>query len=427
VELFFPLSMKRLGAAVLVAFIIGQTLAENLCAKTLSVILLSNASTQNVIQGLLKEYHQQHPDIDFEVSIIPDSSLLAKLNTLITAGQFPDIVEVTTAKIQNYAYLALNLAKYTDRNEFLSRYLPGYQPFIVSGDKIIGVQIEATANGLFYNKDLFAKAGVTVPQNEDQIWTWDQFRQAVQQVMKLPECRMGVAFDCTVQRWSNLIYQANGRWVSSDGKTFLPDAQAAEDAMNFFRGLVAAKLIPTSSWPGKTDGGMLFKTGVAAMLWSGNWQLRGFISGGMPFSFGTTYFPKGAIRATCPGGEFLMGFGHSANHDEAAQFLLWWAQPATTKYYLEKLGGSLLTPMRNQDINYGKYTEYLQPMLSDLAATPTWVSEDLARPVVNLTQDDVLNELILCATGRASAQQAVVDLRNIGTAELDRENQGVSK
>jgi hypothetical protein len=66
-------------------------------------------------------------------------------------------------------------------------------------------------------------------------------------------------------------------------------------------------------------------------------------------------------------------------------------------------------------------------MLSDLAATPTWVSEDLARPAVNLTQDDVLNELILCVTGRASAQQAVIDLRNIGNDELDRENQGVSK
>jgi len=123
----------------------------------------------------------------------------------------------------------------------------------------------------------------------------------------------------------------------------------------------------------------------------------------------------------------LMGFEHSANHDEAAQVLLWWAQPATTKYYLEKLGGSLLTPMRKQEIDYGKYTEYLQPMLSDLAATPTWVSEDLARPAVNLTQDDVLNELILCVTGRASAQQAVIDLRNIGNDELDRENQGVSK
>ena len=419
--------MKRLCNAVFVTLTVCQILLGVSSAKTLSVILLSNASTQNVIQGMLKEYHEQHPDIDFEISIIPDSKLLAKLNTLVTAGQFPDIVEVTTAKIQNYAYPALDLAKYTDRTEFLSRYLPGYQPFIVSDDKVIGVQIEATAHGLFYNKDLFAKAGVTVRQNENEIWTWEQFKEAVQKVMKLPECRMGVAWDCSVQRFSNLIYQANGRWVSADGKTFLPGAQPVEDALNFFRGLVAAKLIPTSAWPGKTDGGMLFKTGVAAMLWSGNWQLRGFISGGMPFPFGTTYFPKGAIRATCPGGEFLMGFEHSANHDDAAQVLLWWAQPSTTKEYLEKLGGSLLTPMRNQEINYGKYTEYLQPMLSDLAATPTWVSEDLARPVVNLTQDDVLNELILCATGRVSAQQAVVDLRNIGTAELDHENKEVSK
>ena len=404
-----------------------QVLAGALSAKTLNVILLSNASTQNVIQGLLKEYHEHHPDIDFQVSVLPSVGFLAKLNTLVTAGEFPDIVEVTTAMIQNYADPALDLTKYTDRNEFLSRYLPGYQPFIVSGDKVIGVQIEATANGLFYNKSLFAKAGVTVPQNENEIWTWDQFKEAVQKVMKLPECRMGVAWDCTVQRWSNLIYQANGRWVSSDGKNFVPDARTAEDALNFFRGLVAAKLIPTSSWPGKTDGGMLFKTGVAAMLWSGNWQLRGFISGGMPFPFGTTYFPKGAIRATCPGGEFLMGFEHSANHDDAAHVLLWWAQPATTKYYLEKLGGSLLTPMQNQEIDYGKYTEYLQPMLSDLAATPTWVSEDLARPVVNLTQDDVLNELILAATGRAAAQQAVIDLRSIGNAEIDRENKGVRR
>jgi hypothetical protein len=39
----------------------------------------------------------------------------------------------------------------------------------------------------------------------------------------------------------------------------------------------------------------------------------------------------------------------------------------------------------------------------------------------------VLDELILCATGRASTQQAVIDLRNIGTAELDREKQEVSK
>ena len=219
-------------------------------------------------------------------------------------------------------------------------------------------------------QDVIQKARVQVPRDENEIWTWDQFKQAVATVMRLPECRMGVAYDCSVQRWSNLLYQANGKWISADGKSFLPEKNATEQALAFFRTLVEARLVPTSAWPGKTDAGQLFKTGVAAMMWSGNWQLKSLVDGGTAFEFGTTYFPKGVIRATCPGGEFFFGFENSPNKDAAAKFLLWWAQPEITQHYLESLGGSLLSPMSNLKVNYGKYTEYLAPMLSDLNANP---------------------------------------------------------
>jgi alpha-1,4-digalacturonate transport system substrate-binding protein len=317
----------------------------------------------------------------------------------------------------------LDLGKYTDSQELLQRYLPSYRPFFTSGNKVLGVPIEATANGLFYNKRLFEKARVQVPRNENEIWSWDQFEQAVATVMKLPECRMGVAYDCSVQRWSNLLYQAGGKWVSTDGKSFLPDRPAAEHALGFFRSLVEAKLVPTSAWPGKTDAGQLFKTGVAAMMWSGNWQLKSLVDGGTAFEFGTTYFPKGVIRATCPGGEFFFGFENSPNKDAAAQFLLWWARPEITQHYLESLGGSLLSPMNNLNVNYGKYTGYLAPMLSDLNATPDWVSVDLARPALNLLQNDILIELILAATGREPAQQTILNLDRLGSEALRSSNQ----
>jgi alpha-1,4-digalacturonate transport system substrate-binding protein len=394
--------------------------AGNLPGKTLNILLLANASTQDVIQRLIQEYHQQNPQTDFNVSIVQSGSITAKLNTLVTAGQPPDVVEITTAFIQNYAAQALDLSKYTDGQELLHRYLSSYRPFITSGNKVLGVPIEATANGLFYNKKLFEKAGIQVPRNENEIWTWDQFRQAVATVMRLPECRMGVSYDCTVQRWSNLLYQANGKWISTDGKSFLPDRAAAEQALAFFRSLVEAKLVPTSAWPGKTDAGQLFKTGVAAMMWSGNWQLKSLIDGGTAFPFGTTYFPRGAIRATCPGGEFFFGFASSPNKDEAARFLLWWAKPETTLHYLESLGGSLLSPMSDLKVNYGKYAEYLVPMLSDLSATPDWVSIDLARPALNLLQNDLLTELILSATGREQPSQTILNLDKLGTEVLQR-------
>jgi len=249
-------------------------------AKTLTVLLLANASTQGQIQELLKQYSKEHAGIDFNDSIVQYSALTAKINTLVTAGQPPDILEVTTAYIQTFAEQALHLAQYTNRTKLLNQYLPSYQAFVKSGEKVIGIPIEATINGLFYNKDLFAQAGITAPTDPANVWTWAQFREVLQKVMKLPTCRIGVAYDCSVQRWSNLLYQANGRWISADGKEILPDRDAAREALNYFRGLIDAKLVPTSSWPGKTDGGPLFKTGVTAMMWAGNWELKTLVEGG---------------------------------------------------------------------------------------------------------------------------------------------------
>jgi hypothetical protein len=103
--------------------------------------------------------------------------------------------------------------------------------------------------------------------------------------------------------------------------------------------------------------------------------------------------------------------------------LLWWAQPEITQHYLESLGGSLLSPMSHLSVNYGKYTGYLAPMLSDLNATPGWVSVDLARPALNLLQNDILTELILAATGREPAQQTVLNLDRLGSDALRSSNQ----
>jgi len=400
-----------------VSLLLTATLSS---AKTLTVILLANASTQDVIQNFLKEYSRNNPGIDFNVSIVQYSALTAKINTLLTAGEPPDILEVTTAYIQAYADQSLNLARYTNGADLLGRYLPSYQAFIRAGDKVIGIPIEATVNGLFYNKDLFQQAAVNAPSDPDHVWNWSEFKEALEKLIKLPSCRIGVAYDCSVQRWSNLLYQANGRWISPDGKTILPNREAAKEALTYFRNLMEAKMVPTSSWPGKTDGGPLFKTGVTAMMWAGNWELKTLIEGGTRFPFETTYFPKDAIRAACPGGEFLIGFGKSTNHEDAAKVLLWWAEPSTIKRYLESLGGSLLSPIKDLPVNYGKYTNYLKPMLADLAATPQWVAEDLARPELNLLQNDLLDQLILYSTGRRRLDDTIAEVEKLGTQVLDQ-------
>lgn len=84
------------------------------------------------------------------------------------------------------------------------------------------------------------------------------------------------------------------------------------------------------------------------------------------------------------------------------------ARPAPTKRYLESLGGSLLSPIKDLPVNYGKYTDYLEPMLADLAVTPQWVAEDLARLELNILQNDLLDQLILFSTGRNADGRGVL-------------------
>lgn len=412
---FFTIAV---GAAWLFLFWSGQPVY----AKTLTVLLLSNASTEKPLQQLLGQYSREHPGVNFNVSIVQyGAALTAKINTLLAGGQPPDLLEVTTAYIQTYADQALDLAGYTNGEGLLNRYLPSYQAFIKSGRKVIGIPLEATVNGLFYNQDLFRQAGISVPTDSEHVWTWAQLKDALEKVMKLPTCRIGVAYDCSVQRWSNLLYQSGGRWISPDGNAFLPDLPAAEQALTFFRSLVAARLVPTSSWPGKTDGGQLFKTGVAAMMWTGNWELKTLVEGGTRFPFGTTYFPRNVIRAACPGGEFFIGFARSPYHDDAAKLMLWWAQPSITQHYLESLGGSLLSPMKDVPVNYGRYAAYLKPMIDDLAVTPPWVAEDLARPELNLMQNDLLDQLILYSTGRTPLGTAINNMKNLAAQLLSED------
>jgi ABC-type glycerol-3-phosphate transport system substrate-binding protein len=116
----------------------------------------------------------------------------------------------------------------------------------------------------------------------------------------------------------------------------------------------------------------------------------------------------------------LIGFKKSPNHEDAGKALLWWADPSTTKRYLESLGGSLLSPMKDLPINYGKYADYLKPMLDDLSVTPQWVAEDLAKPELNLLQNDLLEQLILYSTGRSKLDATISQIEKLGSQVFEQ-------
>jgi hypothetical protein len=59
-------------------------------------------------------------------------------------------------------------------------------------------------------------------------------------------------------------------------------------------------------------------------------------------------------------------------------------------------------------------------MLDDLAVTPEWVAEDLARPELNLLQNDLLDQLILYATGREQLNDTLAAMQKLGASVLNQ-------
>jgi hypothetical protein len=122
----------------------------------------------------------------------------------------------------------------------------------------------------------------------------------------------------------------------------------------------------------------------------------------------------GSMPATRETSNWLLFFLASARRDDRLNL----ARPATTKRYLESLGGSLLSPIKDLPVNYGKYTDYLEPRLADLAVTPQWVAEDLARPELNLLQNDLLDQLILFSIGRTRLDDTFSEIEKPGSQVL---------
>ena len=44
--------------------------------------------------------------------------------------------------------------------------------------------MDVTANGIIYNKTAFEQAGVEVPQSEEDIWTWEEYEEALKKVIE---------------------------------------------------------------------------------------------------------------------------------------------------------------------------------------------------------------------------------------------------
>lgn len=129
-------------------------------------------------QPALTAVDEAHPEFDINLEVIPQQSVVEKINTQLAAGDMPDVFRAQGLQVQQWirqdAFLDLT-ALINENNLNTAEFYPGPLEQFVWQDKLYGIPDTAAPEIAFYNKAMFDAAGLDYPTDD---WSLEDMRTA---------------------------------------------------------------------------------------------------------------------------------------------------------------------------------------------------------------------------------------------------------
>ncbi|MDR1421103.1 MAG: sugar ABC transporter substrate-binding protein [Treponema sp.] len=243
---------------------------------TIRYSTLANGRDANAIKELVDHAMSGNPDINIEFEPVVGDwwDLNQKYVSQIAAGDPPDIIRhaesfMTLLSTNDYAVDLGPRIKTLDMSNYYENTFSRY------AGKQIMVPVGIYSQALFYNRDMFEKAGVPEPRGYDNPWTFDEFRAAAKALTGGSGTSRvyGFAIPFDPAKWSGFLWGNGGDFHDADGKPvfnsprfketcqFLVDLIQVDDSM-----ASPANAQAISPWD-------LFESGRCAMIITGQWDL----------------------------------------------------------------------------------------------------------------------------------------------------------
>jgi multiple sugar transport system substrate-binding protein len=362
---------------------------------------ISNGGNEKNLAKIVKAFEKANPNITVDVKTLPYDSYDTALDTDLAAGTAADVFDIDGAS--HYGPYQANgvLAELdgVDSGVYSKSLLDTY----ATDGKQYGLPTSFSDVVLYYNKDLFDKAGVKYPTDS---WTWKDETAAAE---KLTDKAAGVWGDhqpVTYNEFYKVLVQNGASFLSKDGKKV---------AFNTPKGLEAAKWLVDKSgttMPTIADGQgtadfdtNLFKAGKLAMLHTGIWVFGSFAD--TPANWDIAVEPGNTQHASAVFSNAI-GVSATSKHKAAAQK---WAEYMSSS---------------NEMVNVRLDSGWELPAISDTKKLDTYLQKgkpanrqavfDAAKQIApapsigdnqNAMQDAITGELVEAQAGRESVQQAL--------------------
>lgn len=227
-----------------------------------------------VFRELADQFEKANPNIKVEIEQTPYSQYWTKLQASATGGVAPDVVWMNGPNIMKYIkygmLLPLDSMMKNDSID-INNYVKGIGELYKFKGVQYGIPKDVDSIALWYNKELFDKAGVKYPTND---WTWNQMKLAAITIQKKLPGVKGVALQLNENQSSyyNMIPQNGGFVISPDQKKSGYGDKNTIEAIKMMRSLIVDKATGEYTETLENGADKMFKSGGAAMAYLGSWN-----------------------------------------------------------------------------------------------------------------------------------------------------------
>ncbi len=318
--------------------------------STTALTIWARSDESPFITPLIEGFNSSHPAIKAQLTIVPaGAAFTQKFAAALSTGTGPDVVSLNLVYVPYFA----SVGQLTDITS-MAQALPDYKIMNASemrlstyNGAIYALPFTGDASVLFYNKDLFAKAGIAKPPTN-----WSELREDAKKITALGGDVYGFYFPGNGSGWNLFtftpyVWAAGGDVLVGEGKDQKATLNTPEviSALSLYRQLLADGSIPSSS---QTDDGSqiltLFEAGKIGMLGNGSFAYSELTQMYPNIHFGIAPIPgPNGGEASFAGGDTIAipkGTKHLA---QAWEFVKWATSKETQWTYLGKAG---IVPIR---------------------------------------------------------------------------------
>ncbi|MBU1863026.1 MAG: sugar ABC transporter substrate-binding protein [Candidatus Omnitrophica bacterium] len=277
-----------------------------------------------IITECIKDWERSYPHIKVRFEHTPYGGYVNKILTRIAGNAAPDVICTEVNYFVTFASKGVlyNLSSYIEADPHFKKedFFPEVLDRFTVDGKIYAIPRDTAPFAcLFYNKDLFDKAGLSYPSDD---WNWNDLLASAQALTKRDDKGRVTQYGFYGWAWQNFVYGNGGSLVDDVNNPTICtlNSQHSIEGVQFYADLITKyRVMPTPV--ALTNAGMgvdyMFASGRLAMFLSGIWETPALRNDN--FRWDVAMFPKNqkGIRKFGTGGS---GYAvlESSNHKKEA-------------------------------------------------------------------------------------------------------------